>query len=172
MSADDVLAEYLRNSLSNPIQGKAADIAARTGLQVLAPWRDKMTLQIWPTVQKFLPELKGDVLDVGCYGGWLYPYVRGQAEYHGIDVWDDAIEAATCLFGPYFEVKSVFNYSKQHEVVWCTQITTLDVNETWKKLCSLAKRLVVYASPSIKWSLPGSTEEYDGDVNRVVIRRL
>lgn len=159
----------LRKALDVPKEGLEAEIAARTALQVLDPQRDQLTYQIWTALQKHLPEMTGDVLDVGCYGGWLYPYVRNQAKYHGIDVWPASITAAKRMFGDeLFEVKDVANYRKKHQVVWCTQLLNTGL---WDKLRSLATRLVIYAGPGLTQPLPGATESYESDVNHVFVWR-
>lgn len=151
--------------------GLEGEIAARTGLQVMAPERDQLTCQIGPVVQRHLPELTGTLLDVGCYGGWLYSVVKDKATYHGIDIWPEAVLTATRLWGPHFEVQDVKDTRGKWDVVWCTQLIHNDPEAMWGKLRSLASRLVVYASPDIKGPLPGETESYVVAPSRVAVWR-
>ena len=150
----------LTQDMQTARSGIQGEIAARTALQAVAPMRDQLTCQIWPVVEKHLHELTGTILDVGCYGGWLYPFVKDQAEYHGIDIWEDAILTATKLWGPHFEVRNLWDMNGKWDVVWCTQLVHNNASEMWEKLRSLANRMVIYASPDIHAPPYQSSENY------------
>ena len=94
----DELAETLRAKLKVPAGNPADILALRTAIQVMRPDLDQLTKGALPALQKYMTEFSGTFLDVGCYGGWVYPYVRQQVEYHGIDIWQTGIESATLRY--------------------------------------------------------------------------
>lgn len=136
--------DYLKSS---PRGGDTAGwIAVRTALDLIEPIKSRagMSSRLEGLINDLRPELKGSILDVGCYGGWLYPKVRGLVGYRGIDVWPDAITAATVLFGDHFELCDYREYETQHDIVWATQLHPQeDPVMAFEKLKSLAKRMLV-----------------------------
>jgi hypothetical protein len=157
----DDLAENLRLKLKAS-KGNPADLLAlRTAIQVMRPELDQLTRAALPVLRKHLGEFSGTFLDVGCYGGWVYPYVRDQVEYHGIDTWPTGIESAEKMFGKRFELSDLFNYEKKHDVVWCSQILFTGLyKEAWEKCKSLANKLCVFVTPEGNVEFFGASETY------------
>jgi SAM-dependent methyltransferase len=126
----------------------------RTKLQVADPYCDALTSRVMPLIDLIRPRLSGTFLDVGCYGGWVYPKVRDLVEYHGIDNWPVAIDAAKQLFGDHFELADVREYDKKHDIVFASQLgpETPEDDQIIEKLKSLANRMLVvtglYVTPS------------------------
>src|ERR1019366_10627880 len=86
--------------LKVPRSGKDVEEALylRTQLQIDNPLNEKLTKQVYPYFKDEIPNLSGTMMDIGCYGGWLYPFVKDHVDYHGIDVWPEAIAAAKRRF--------------------------------------------------------------------------
>lgn len=168
----DELAENLRKKLKVS-EGNPSDILAlRTAIQVMRPDLDQLTKEALPILKKYMPEFSGTFLDVGCYGGWVYPYVREAVDYYGIDNWPTGIESATKMFGPRFEKADLFDYEKKHDVVWCSQLL-LDglYAEGWRKCKSLANKLCVFVTPGSNIQFDGCTELHSTGRMAVVIWR-
>jgi len=171
--------EFLKARLKTPQSGVVPFIGLRTALQLCCPDDDQLTYQVRGILEKHLHELKdGTLLDVGCYGGWLYRHVKNQVEYHGIDIWEDAVKAGQMMFGDsLFEVADFMKYQKKHDIVWCSQILfrkdkgDTGVEEAWEKLKSLSNRLTILISPQANHSLPGATEFYKMGSHGVLVRR-
>jgi len=168
----DELAENLRKRLKVS-EGNPSDLLAlRTAIQVMRPELDQLTKEALPTLRKYLPEFSGSFLDIGCYGGWAYPYVRDRVDYHGIDIWPTGIESATKMFGPRFELADLFTYEKKHDVVWCSQIIFTGVCEpAWQKCRALANRLCVFVTPDGP-SFEGATEIHGSGRMNVAVWRV
>lgn len=154
------LAANLKIKLKKP-EGNPSDLVAlRTAIQVLRPEIDQLSDAVLPIAQKHFHEFKGTFLDVGCYGGWMYPHVRHLVDYHGIDNWHSGIECAVKLFGDRFEEVDMFQYQKKHDVVWCSQLLFGRADAGWEQCKSLANKLCIYVSPEANQELPGMTEFY------------
>ena len=109
-----------------------------------------------PILKYIEPELKGTFLDVGCYGGWLYPKVRDRVEYTGIDNWPDAIESAKTLFGDRFHCCDLRDYRTQHDIVWATQLhPEVDIPIVFDHLRGLSKKMLVVTFPRDIDAIPG-----------------
>ena len=168
----DELAETLRVKLKVPGGNPSDILALRTAIQVVRPDLDQLTKNGLPALQKYLPEFSGTFLDVGCYGGWVYPYVRRQVEYHGIDIWPTAIESATKMFGDRFELADLFSYEKKHDCVWCSQIVLEHLAPlAWDKCKSLANKLCVFVTPEMSESFKGYSEVYSSGRMTMVVWR-
>ncbi len=99
-----------------------AAMIARTRGQVAHPQSDRLSSNIMPVFGALKPQLSGSFLDVGCYGGYLYPFLNDVVDYHGIDLWNVAIDAASQLWGAErFECVDAFQYQKQHDVIFSGQ---------------------------------------------------
>lgn len=157
----DELAESLRAKLKAS-QGNPVDLLAlRTALQVVRPDVDQLTRAALPILKKYLPEMSGTFLDVGCYGGWAYPYVRDRVDYHGIDTWGTGVECASQLFGSRFEKADLFEYTKKHDVVWCSQLLFTGIYDAaWHTCKGLANKLCIFLTPDGTPDYAGSTERY------------
>lgn len=146
------------------MEGNPSDwLALRTAVQVMNPDVDKLSCEAYPILQNHLGEISGTFLDVGCYGGWVYPAVRDKADYYGIDNWPSAIEAGRKMFGNRFEVADLFDYEKKHDVVWCSQLLFGFEERTkmaWEKCRSLSNRLCIFFSPQVNARFDGITEFY------------
>lgn len=116
----------------------------RTKLQVADPYCDPLTSRVMPLIERIRPRLSGTFLDVGCYGGWVYPKVKDLVEYHGIDNWKVAVDAATQLFGDHFELVDVKDYTKKHDIVFASQLgPETPEKDVLDKLKSLANRMLI-----------------------------
>ena len=157
----DDLAETLRVKLKVS-EGNPADLLAlRTAIQVMRPEIDQLSSRVLPILKKYLPEFSGTFLDVGSYGGWVYPYVRERVDYHGIDTWPTGIECSTRMFGNRFEKADLFDYEKKHDVVWCSQLLFTGLYlEAWEKCKSLANKLCVFVTPEGNVEFRGESERY------------
>jgi hypothetical protein len=166
------MAENLRLKLKNP-DGTPADLVAlRTAIQVLRPEVDQLSDAALPIAQKHFHEFSGSFLDVGCYGGWMYPHVRHLVDYHGIDKWPAGIECAKKLFGDdRFEMADMFEYENKHDVVWCSQLLFGSALAGWEKCKSLSNKLCIYVSPEAGIELPGVSEFYQHQRMGVAIWR-
>lgn len=136
------------NALSSKGTGRSDQLyymIERTKLQVEDPYCDVLTSRVMPLIDLIRPRLKGTFLDVGCYGGWVYPKVKDLVEYHGIDNWPVAINAAKQLFGDHFELADVREYDKKHDIVFASQLgpETPEYGDLIMKLKSLANRMLV-----------------------------
>jgi hypothetical protein len=165
------LTETLRTKLKHS-EGNPSDILAlRTAIQVMRPDLDQLTNAALPALKKHLPEFSGTFLDVGCYGGWVYPYVRDVVDYHGIDIWPTGIECATKMFGNRFELADLFKYEKKHDVVWCSQILfTALYKEAWEKCKTLANKMCVFVTPEGNLIYDGAETYSEGRMTIAVWR--
>lgn len=166
------LAETLRQKLKFS-EGNPSDLLAlRTAIQVMRPDLDQLTKSALPILQRHMEEFSGTFLDVGCYGGWVFPYVRGRVDYHGIDIWPTAIEAGTRMWGQMFEQANVTEYEKKHDVVWCSQILFSGIYEAaWEKCKSLANTLCIFVTPDGSQEYKGYSEKYAEGRMTVVVWR-
>jgi len=133
-------------------------IAVRTALELCFPKASSLSGRVRPILDRVLPELNGTLLDVGCYGGWLYPLVREKVTYTGIDVYPEAVKVAQTLFGERFKVCSFSDYNEQHDIVWATQLhPEVSVPKHFQKLKSLSRKMLIltYQSTEI---VPGGEE--------------
>lgn len=128
-------------------------IACRTLIQLYAHMKDGLSRQAIPILERYAPEFVGETfLDVGCYGGWLYPHlarVRPDLIYHGLDNWPDAIEAARmCFPAASFDCGDAVEMVAPYDTIWCSHM----VDKTWPKVlerCIQLSRLCVFATPPL-----------------------
>jgi len=139
-------------------------LALRTLIQVMQPEMDMLSKKSIRVLRKFLPELSGTFLDVGCYGGWVFHFVKDKVEYTGIDSWDTAIEVSRMLWGQRFECASFLEYQKQHDIVWCSHIQPEHIltEDSIEKLMSLSKKLLVIVDSSIETTCPSADQKGNG----------
>lgn len=98
-------------------------IKERTRIQIETPHEDDLSNVIYPRLKKILPTLAGSFLDVGCYGGWLYHFVKERVDYHGIDIWLEAVQAAQDLFPPErFSLEDLRTTNRRADIVWGMQL--------------------------------------------------
>lgn len=118
-------------------------VIARTKIEIQDLKADPMTERVADLVGMVDWSKYKTVLDVGCYGGWLYHVAKPQG-YVGIDVWPEAIEAAKSLANADFRCESVWDHEGQYDLVWCTQIVWNGrQKEAFEKLKSLGKHQVL-----------------------------
>lgn len=154
------LADELRRRLKTSDGVPSDFVALRTVIQVMRPDVDQLSDAALPIAERHFKEFRGTFLDVGCYGGWMYPHIRHLVDYRGIDFWPAGIEAAKKMFGEHlFELVDMFQYEKKHDVVWCSQILG-NSEEVWARCKSLATNLCIYVSPDASDRLSGLTEFY------------
>lgn len=144
-------------------------LAVRTALQVWRPEEDYLSRKSWPVLKRFLPEFSGTFLDVGCYGGWVYPHVRDRVEYTGIDPWPTAIDVSRKLWGGNFHCVKFQNYNVVHDYVWAAhlqpehEITPACID----KLRSLSRKALILVE--------GTMDGYEGELehgdNWVIFRK-
>lgn len=140
------LAELLRREIKHKKHSADPEIiAARTVIQMMSPNLDDLSRKSIDVLRVYMPEFRGTFLDVGCYGGWVYHYVKDKVVYHGIDRWPTGINVGQMLFGDMFECADVMEYKTQHDIVWASHLQpefpiTLEVVNHLK---SLAKRLLI-----------------------------
>jgi SAM-dependent methyltransferase len=154
------LSQRLKDILAEPHSGPDVQwqIALRTLLQMTRPEDDALTSRVNDLFMAHKDEIREDVLDCGCYGGWLYGRLRAEhatpLNYHGIDLWEDAIRAARFMFpGARFEVGDLMNLSQSYDVIWCTQIiwrTTDEAEKTLDHLKRWTRKLLIFESPSLR----------------------
>lgn len=153
-----------REYLAKPESAMA--FALRTAIQVIDPQADRLSARIWPVWLKYRDEAFKceNFLDVGCYGGWLYPHyaqhVDGQGRYYGIDVLQSAIDCASTMFGAmHFACRDVMDadlFFNSGAFIWCTQIP--DVTNIASRLLQFKPRLVVLESPNLQGKPGGYTD--------------
>lgn len=146
-------------------------IAIRTVLDVFTD--GGMGSRINDLLDDILPELSGTFLDVGCYGGSLYPKVRHKVSYTGIDNWPDAIRVAKTLFDGKFEVCELKSYKQKHDIVWASQLhPEVDVPTVFDHLMSLANRMLVITYNSQAHVIDGGEKRvYPNGVVGVIYRK-
>lgn len=127
-------------------------VAARTGLQVISPRLDDLSKRSIDALETFMPEFEGTFLDVGCYGGWVYPLVRDRVEYTGIDIWPTGIEVATALFGPRFHLINFEEYNTQHDIVWVSHLQPeyTITKDAVEKLKTLYRKLLIIVDAGVE----------------------
>lgn len=120
---DPRIISALKKSPSGPEAVEAIKI--RTAVGLAEPHDDPMVERIVPIMKA--TEFKGSILDVGCYGGWLYGYLGKPDNYTGIDIWEEGIQAAKELFPEGdFRVCDLFEFRERRDFVWCSQLSVLD----------------------------------------------
>lgn len=118
----------------------------RTKIQISEPHEDILSARIHPLLEVIRPMLSGTFLDVGCYGGWVYHYVKDVVDYHGIDSWKTAVDAARQFYGEEdrFELVDVRDYTKKHDIVFCAQVgPETKENEVLEHLKTLANKTLI-----------------------------
>lgn len=111
--------------------------------QLEDPEGDPLTKRLLPPIEFCRAGLKGRILDVGCYTGFLYHYLGKPEGYTGIDIWPEAIEIAK-EFAPEadFRLEDGFKVEGYWDVLWCSQIVwgQRRVVEAIEKMKHLASR--------------------------------
>lgn len=126
---------------------QAEFIKLRVQRMIEDPQNDKLSRALWNTLESVLPTLSGTFLDVGCYGGWIYHYVKDAVEYHGIDNWPVAIEAAKDLFGDHFSVEELRETTRRADTVWATQLHPENkIDEILPFLAKMANKQVIFTA--------------------------
>lgn len=124
----------------------------RGKIQANDPAADRLSEHAWPQLQWVIEQFRRPTfLDVGCYSGWVYPQVKDLFDYHGIDIWDSAIDAAKLLWDApeRFERIDVRDYNTQHDIVFVSAICPeTREDDVFDKLKSLAKQcLLISGTP-------------------------
>ena len=136
---DKVIIDNLKAS---PIGKKARRfLRERMKIQLEDLKLDPMTARIEQVLQVYSNRLQGNILDVGCYTGFLYHYLGKPNGYTGIDIWPDAIDVAR-EFAPEadFRVADALKFSGWFDSLWCSQIIWGEnTKEAVEKICRLAK---------------------------------
>ncbi len=101
-------------------------------------------------INHYLPRMESGstFLDAGCHRGYMYDILINQIKldinYHGIDIVPEFIDGANRRFGPYFELCNILDHQVKYDYVWCTQMTHDDNPSTFRHLCGLAKKGIIY----------------------------
>jgi SAM-dependent methyltransferase len=112
---------------------------------------DPMVHRAVPLILEYKPT--GKILDVGCYTGWLYHYLRKPEGYVGVDIWKEAIEVAK-EFAPQADFRhcNLMDMEGEFDTVWCIQIPWhrtggVTLKDAVEKMKTLGKRVVVAVVP-------------------------
>lgn len=157
-------------------------------LQVLSPMADELTRTIWPVFENHKDEFSGTFLDVGCYGGWMLGTLLKHdidVQYHGIDIWESAIEAARLVYGGSgsFEVQDGRTLGEDYDTVWCSQLHKRQASEfeiMIERLLHHTKKIAVLSSASLPRDFikryadknNGTWEEYNSPPHWVMVYRV
>ena len=118
MRVDRELIRFLKTLPSG--QEAVEAIRKRTILQLENPNNDPMVERIFGRIN----EVKGQVLDIGCYSGWLYHYLGKPKGYIGIDIWPEMIQVAKEFFPEGdFRCMHAMDWKDPVEFVWCSQLS-------------------------------------------------
>ena len=131
-------------------------IELRTKLQIQDPSGDKLTRDIIKVVNNIDVGEDKTILDVGCYGGWLYHFIGHKLDYHGIDNWPQAIQAAHLMFPPErFTLEKLQDSKRTADIVWATQLhPETDVASILDKLAAMANNRVFFTFDHAERDIP------------------
>lgn len=115
----------------------------RTRVQIANPKDDPLTLRVVEHMRETDFSKFESVLDVGCYGGFLYHFKKPRG-YVGIDIYKPAIEAAKTLAPEAdFRCEDVLNHEGYYDLVWSSQVNWRGTQkQAFDKMMSLGKKHV------------------------------
>ena len=118
----------------------------RLQVQITDPLEDKLSRELIKPLHKIIPTLSGTFLDVGCLTGWVYHYVKDVVDYHGIDIYKEAIAAAQAEFPPErFSVEDLRSCKRKADIVWGSQLhPELDIEVFLPKLAEMSNGRVFW----------------------------
>lgn len=110
------------------------------------PKTSGLSCMTFDALTELIPTLSGTFLDVGCYGGWVYPFVKDVVEYHGIDNWHESIVAGKEMFGDeLFSYDSVTSCLRTADTVWATLLhPEVKVENILPNLVKMANKQVIF----------------------------
>ena len=151
MSAPRIIgrAKQLEDLLKEaPCEAIAADLVMeRTQLQLKHPMNDKISMKNVPILEKYGHLFEGSILDVGCMGGFLYEYLGKPYDYHGVDIWRQAILGAKAAYPEAsFRVKDGFDVTDKFDTIWCSQIIDNRVPLLFEHLKTITKKHLIFCA--------------------------
>lgn len=119
----------------------------RLELQITDPQADKLARAVFQGLMDVLPTLSGTFLDVGCYTGWVYHFVKDKVDYHGIDNYKAALAVARERFpAERFSQEDLKESKRTADIVWATQLHPENHIE------SIMPRLQAMANKRVFWT--------------------
>lgn len=115
---------------------------------------DELTRRGVPIFEATKHHFVGKFLDVGCYSGWLFHKIerskmRDVVDYHGIDPWEEAIQAAKYVFQAdehRFSVANGFDLDQSYDTIWTSQVNFKDFEKIIDILFRHTKRACIFSS--------------------------
>ena len=142
--------QQLMNVLKKENRGPSAKkiLRFRTEIQLADSYNDPLTKRLVPVIDKYKDRLKGRLLDVGCYTGFLYHHLGKPEGYSGIDIWPEVVEVAKEFYPEAdFRVQNLMDVNESFDVVWSSQIlwykTEVSVEKAMEKIKSMAPKYLV-----------------------------
>lgn len=163
---------YLKGEPSNDKALKL--LRERMAIQIRKPEDDPLSKKLVDCVERFKDDLKGRILDVGCYTGILYHQLKEPAGYTGIDKWPEAIKVAKEYFPKAdFRIADGMEFQGRYDVLWCSQIvwskTKIAATTAIKAMEHLAKTRIFIITDGDASGIPGAYK-LGGGLSAVVFR--
>ena len=140
------LFKFLKTNPSGDLALSA--LRQRMGVQMVSPKLDPMSRRLLPIMEEYKDQLKGRILDIGCYTGYLHYFLGRPDGYVGIDTYPSVIQVAKD-FSQHtdFRVADYRTIEGEFDVVWCANVpwatSGMNVGKTVEHFKTLAPKVIM-----------------------------